>query len=176
MDAKQMKAALHALDDATVHPLQLIIGGGAAFVLAHHIPLSTMDIDGIPYKTQLSLSDIDRMVKKVAQKLSLPYDWFNTYFSTFTYSLPKDYGTRLVCILKGKNLTAWALSKEDLLIMKCFAAREKDIAHAKLLINKGVDLVLVSNHLQYCIDIGLPKSQEASDFFYDLCEQMGIEP
>ena len=175
MDAQQMKAALQALDDEIPEPLRLLVGGGAAFVLAHHIPLSTMDIDGIPYQTKLELAEIDRVVKKVAKKLNLPPDWLNTYFATFTYSLPKDYGSRLVSIFKGKRLTAFALSKEDLLIMKCFAGREKDLPHARALLKKGLKTSLVAKHLQHCIEIGLPKAQRASDFFYDLCEQMGIK-
>lgn len=95
MEAKKMKEALVALDEAVSKPLSLLVGGGAAFVLAYHIPLSTMDIDAIPYKTELDLAEFDACVKKVAKKLSLPPDWLNPYFSTFTYSLPKDYGVRL---------------------------------------------------------------------------------
>lgn len=175
MDARRMKEALKALDEEAKAPFSLLIGGGAAFILGHHISLSTIDIDGIPYKTKLSLSEIDSWVKKVAKRLKLPSDWLNTYFAAFTYSLPKDYGTRLARVFEGKHLKAFALGKEDLLIMKCFAGREKDVPHAKLLLKKSLDVNLVSEHLHQCLKEGLPKAQEALDFFYDICEQMGIE-
>ncbi len=174
MEAEQMKKALAALDKEVREPLQLLVGGGAAFVLAHHIPLSTSDIDAIPFKTKMTLAELDVHAKRVAAKLKLPPDWLNNYFATFTYSLPKDYGDRLVSIFKGKKLTALALGKEDLLVMKCFAGREKDIPHARLLLKKKIDLKTVSQHLHHCLEERLPKAQEALDFFYDLCEWQGV--
>lgn len=175
MDAEQMKKALEALDREIPESLQLLVGGGAAFVLAHHIPLSTSDIDAIPFKTKMTLSELDAHAKSVAQKLKIPSDWLNNYFASFTYSLPKDYGDRLVSIFKGKKMNVLALSKEDLLIMKCFAGREKDIPHIRMLLKKNVNTKLISKHLHYCLDEGLPKAQEALDFFYDLCEAEGLE-
>ena len=175
MDGKQMIQALQALDQAVMEPLSILIGGGAAFILAHQIPLSTMDIDGIPYKTKLRPADLDPYVKKVAKKLNIPGDWLNSYFATFTYSLPKDYGDRLIPILQGKKITALALGAEDLLIMKCFAGREKDIPHVRLLLKKKLNLKMISKHLHQCLDEKLPNAQKACDFFYDLCEQAGID-
>ena len=175
MNQKQMLEALKELDKALPQAVQLLIGGGAAFVLAHHIPLSTSDIDGIPYQSQLKQMDLDVYVKQVSDILKIPKDWLNPYFATFTYSLPKDYGSRLLTIFTGKKLKALALSKEDLLIMKCFAGREKDIPHASTLLKKKLNLSLVAQHLHYCIDERLPKAQEATDFFYDLCNQLGID-
>lgn len=170
-----MEAALKGLEAELKTPLKLLIGGGAAFVLAHRIPLTTNDIDGIPYQTTLTAAQLDPAVKRVASKLNIPADWLNTYFATFTYSLPKDYGGRLVPVYRGKKLTALALAKEDLLIMKCFAGREKDIPHARALLKKGLDTSLVSGHLHQCLQEGLPNAQAALDFFYDLCEQLGIK-
>lgn len=175
MNAEQMLKALKALDRELPEPVKLLIGGGAAFILAHHIPLSTMDIDGIPFKSRLQPADLDSRIKKVAKFLGLPPDWLNTYFAAFTYSLPKDYGERLVSVLKGKKLEVWALGKEDLLIMKCFAGREKDIPHARLLLKKNVDVKRVEQHLNQCIDENLPNARQAADFFYDICEQTGTD-
>lgn len=174
MNAQQMKEALKALDHWLPKPIQLLIGGGAAFILAHNIPLSTMDIDGIPYKTDLKPADLDSYLKKVAKQLQIPPDWLNSYFGTFTYSLPKDYGERLISIYTGKKINALALGKEDLLIMKCFAGRDKDTPHAIQLLKKGVNTTLVADHLHRCVEEGLPKAQQACDFFYDLCEQIGL--
>lgn len=175
MDAKRMKEALGALDKLLTKDCQLLIGGGAAFLLAHQISLSTVDMDAVPYQTSLSAAELDGFVKKVAARLKIPSDWLNTYFATFTYSLPKDYGSRLVKVFQGKRLTAKALGKEDLLIMKCFAGREKDIMHAKLLLKKNLDGELVSKHLHRCVEENLPSAPKALDFFYEICEQLGID-
>lgn len=169
-----MKAALKALDRIIPESLHLLIGGGAAFLLAHQIPLSTEDIDGIPFRSKMKPADLDPYIKKVAASLGLPSDWLNQYFAIFTYSLPKDYGERLVKILAGKKLTAWALGKEDLLIMKCFAGREKDIPHGLALLKKPLNTKIVADHLHACAEEGLPNAQKACDFFYDMCEQLGI--
>lgn len=71
--------------------------------------------------------------------------------------------------------SALALGLEDLLIMKCFAGREKDIPHARALLKKGLDTKLVSKHLHHCTEASLPKANEALDFFYDVCEQAGVD-
>ncbi len=175
MDRTQMLKALKGLDKEIPEPMKLLVGGGAAFILAHQIPLSTMDMDGIPFQSKITVAELDPYVKKVATKLNLPKDWLNNYFATFTYSLPKDYGKRLVSVYKGKNLEAVALGKEDLLIMKCFAGRDKDLPHAKALLKKGVRAALVKEHLHHCLKENLPNAQRALDLFYELCEQLGIE-
>lgn len=170
-----MKRALKALDQKVPESFHLLIGGGAAFLLGHQIPLSTMDIDGIPFKTKLKPADLDVYVKEVAGDLGIPHDWLNSYFGTFTYSLPKDYGDRLIPVFTGKKITALALGKEDLLIMKCFAHRAKDVSHAAALIKKGVDLGKVAAHLHRCREEGIPKGADALDFFYEMCERLGVE-
>lgn len=170
-----MREALKGLDKEIKEPMKLLIGGGAAFILAHRIPLTTMDMDAIPFQSKMTIGELDPCVKKVAAKLQLPKDWLNHYFATFTYSLPKDYGERLVSVYQGKHLHALALGKEDLLIMKCFAGREKDRPHARALLKKGVRLPIVKEHLHYCLKENLPNAQKALDCFYELCDQLGID-
>jgi hypothetical protein len=61
-----------------------------------------------------------------------------------------------------------ALGVEDLLIMKCFAGREKDIGHARALLKKGPDLALVDGRIHQLIEKGIQGAREAGDFFDDL--------
>jgi hypothetical protein len=42
-----------------------------------------------------------------------------------------------------------------MLIMKCFAHREKDLGHARALLKKGVDLKLVERAIEEARDRGL---------------------
>lgn len=176
MNHNTMKRALAELDCFLPEKMKLLIGGGAAFVLAHRIPLATMDIDGIPYQTTMTLPELDIYVKKVATKCHIPSDWLNPYFSSFTFSLPADYGQRLVAVYEGTQLTALALGKEDLVIMKCFAGRAKDVSHVAALLKQGLDTDLVLDHLTRCIEKNLPNAQKAEDFFYEICDQVGIAP
>lgn len=172
MNTREMKKALKALDLAlkrhSYPKARLLIGGGGAFNLAYDIPLRTQDIDGVLFKSQIAPDELDKLVKEVARQLSLPGDWLNPYFETFLYCLPNDYADRLVEVYRGSCLEVHALSLHDLLVMKCFAAREKDLPHAKLLVKKGADLNLVEEHLQSLQSKGIPNAKKALDFLYEV--------
>lgn len=136
-------------------------------LLAHHFPLSTNDIDAVP-AVGISMGELDGLVKEVAQELSLPWDWLNPYFSTFAHVLPGDYGKRLIEVCKFKCLTVSALSKEDLLIMKCFAARQKDVIHARVLVKKGAKVDFVRTHIKHLQEKKIPGCERAKQFLFEI--------
>lgn len=167
LSAQKMRKALERLDELLHQNLKLIIGGGGAMVLAHHFELATMDIDAIPTKG-FDLQELAPLIKRIAKEHNLAPDWLNPYFSTFSYTLPSNYGERLQVVLSGKMLEALALGKEDLLIMKCFAHRPKDVVHARALIKKGADVKLVERHLEMLHKKEIPGALEALDFLDEL--------
>ena len=126
LTVEQIKAAFRRLDDLLVLPLRLIIGGGGAMLLAHEFPLATNDVDGVPAVGGAS-GGLPTLVERIAEELGLAHDWLNPYFSTFMHVLPSDYEKRLVTVFQADRLRVDALSKNDLLIMKCFAGRPKDV-------------------------------------------------
>ncbi|MBI4125878.1 MAG: hypothetical protein HY465_00135 [Deltaproteobacteria bacterium] len=174
MKQQVMEQALAALDASLPKPVTLLIGGGAALLLAHKIRLETLDIDAVPLTSALTPAELDPLVKAVARELKISPHWLNDYFNTFTYTLPKDFRERLVPVFRGKNLTALALGREDLLIMKCFAGREKDIGHARVLIRRGANTDMVRTHLQTFIDKGLPGADHAVRFLEDLLDEREV--
>ncbi|MEO5970190.1 MAG: DUF6036 family nucleotidyltransferase, partial [Bdellovibrionia bacterium] len=133
LTAEMMETALTCLDKKLNHPVRLIVGGGAAMILAHHFPLATTDIDGIPGAGSTA-EELDPFIKQVAIELNIAKDWLNPYYVTFTHVLPPDYSSRLVSVFAFSHLNVLALSKDDLLIMKCFAGRFKDQPHARALL------------------------------------------
>ncbi len=163
INAKISKAGFQALDRLLKKSVKLIMGGGGAMILGHHFPLATTDIDAIP--KGIPIEEFDVLVKQVAQELSLPSDWLNVYFSTFVYVLPEDYESRLKHVFKGLHLQVFALGAEDLLIMKCFAHRPKDVGHTRFLIKNGADLELVEARIEELRAKGIPEAQKAIDFF-----------
>lgn len=163
-----MLKAFGCLNKMLEAPLTLIVGGGGAMILAHAYPLATAGIDAVP--KGMDLAETDKVIKKVAKDLNLPGDWLNPYFSTFSHVLPQDYGSRLVNVFSEKKLTALALGKEDLLVMKCFAHRAKDILHAKALIKSGVDTSFVEEHIIGLQETKVPGSDEALDFLDELLD------
>jgi hypothetical protein len=158
--------ALKRLDELLEFKVTLLVGGGGAMILAHNFPLSTTDLDAIPKSH--SPDAIDTQVKRVAKELDISSDWLNPYFSTFTHTLPNDYGDRLINVFSGENLTALALGREDLLIMKCFAARAKDVAHARALVKAGADLRFVESHIESLKKKRIPGAAKALDFLDEL--------
>ena len=161
--------ALRRLDELLKKPVTLIAGGGGAMILAHGFPLATTDLDAVP--KSIGPEEIDPFVKIIAKELELPGDWLNPYFSTFTHTLPADYGDRLINVFMGKQLTVLALGREDLLIMKCYAGRSKDIAHARALLQAGADTDFVESHLEILKKKRIPGSAAALDFLDDLMDK-----
>jgi len=168
-----MIEAFKALDVKLTAPLIMVIGGGAAMLLAHGVPLATHDIDGVPLDSQMPPSEVERMVREVASELGISPHWYNDYFKTFTFALPPNFRERLVEVFKGKFLIVKALGALDLLVMKCMAGREKDIGHARALVRRGADWREAEAHLSRLVEKGLPGAAEAMRFLEDVVEGEG---
>lgn len=166
LDAPRLQSAFQALDRLLDRPVTLIVGGGTAMMLAYRLPVRTTDVDAYPREG--SLDDILPAIREVAKAQGLPADWINPWFETFAYVLPPDYGARLRTVFQGGRLTASALGLEDLLVMKCFAGREKDIGHARALLKRGPDLRVVERRIQELAERGVAGAQDALDFLDDL--------
>lgn len=155
-------------------PARLVVGGGAAMILAYDHPLATQDVDAFAAQGGLRVADLDHLAKQVAAEMDIEPDWLNAHFETFTGVLPDDYGARLRRVFEGAHLTVDALGPEDLLIMKCFAGRDKDLPHARRLIHLADDLDLVDHHLSRLVERRYPKAEQAADYFDDLRDDEGV--
>lgn len=169
-----MLQALKEVDKKLKSPVNVIVGGGAAMLLAYDVPLATMDIDGLLTETSVTAAEFDSLVKAVAFEMKISPHWFNSFFDSFTYTIPIDYKERLTKIYNGKFLHVSAFGKEELLLMKCFSGREKDIGHAKALVKRGADIDLVESQIEKLKEKAVPGAQKAMDFLEDVCEQVGM--
>ena len=172
LNKKRILSAFKLLDKITPMSFELIVGGGSAMICSYGFPLGTVDVDVIIKKT--SLMELDKYIKMTALKLSLPPNWLNTWFSSFTHLLPVDYEKRLNTLFKGKKVLARSFGKEDLLVLKCFAHRAKDVSHSKTLIQKGADINLVENHIKALIENNLPNGEKDLYFLYDLLDELEV--
>jgi hypothetical protein len=164
-----MHLALSRLDDLIECHVTLIIGGGGAMILAHHFPLATTDIDAV--SKGIDMGDLSPFIKQVARELKIPADWLNPYYATFAHTLPSDYGDRLIEVFKGQHITGKSLGREDLLIMKCFAHRSKDIAHARALVKAGANTDFVFDHIEGLQKQNVKGCQEAIDFLDEILDE-----
>lgn len=167
---KIMEKAFKLLDKKLNTSVILIMGGGGAMIFAHHFPLVTTDVDAIPKGIDIEALSI--LAKEIALELSLPPDWLNSYFSTFSYVILPDFEENLIEVFSGKWLKVQCLSKEDMLIMKCFAHRPKDVSHTKALIKNGVNIKKVEDHIEYLKSKKIYGAEKALDFLDDVLEQV----
>ncbi len=114
------------------------------------------------------LDEIAPHVRAVARELGLAPDWVNPHYETFAHVLPADYGARLREVFAGERLLVMALGVEDLLVMKCFAGREKDVGHARALLKRSPDLRIVERRIEELVERGVPGALDAADFLDDL--------
>lgn len=169
LQAEALRRAFQALDARLEAPLTLVVGGGTAMMLAYGLPVRTTDVDAYP--TRGRLEDIAPKLRAVARELGLAADWVNPYYETFAHVLPADYATRLKEVFAGQRLRVMALGVEDLLVMKCFAGREKDVGHARALLRRKPDLAVVERRLEELVEKGVPGALDAADFLDDIREE-----
>ena len=172
LDRDLALSAFEHLDGRVPAGTHLVVGGGAAMILGYKYVLTTDDVDAFTAKGSATLSDIDRAAKAVARQLNLDPQWLNSYFDTYTDVLPSDFKDRLRRIYKGERLTVDVLGPEDLLVMKCFAGRDKDRPHALKLIRLAKDLDVVDRRLTELVEKRRPDAQKAADYFDDLRDEV----
>jgi len=142
-------------------------------VLAYQHPVATQDVDAFAAKGGLRMAELDAMARSVAEEMQIEPDWLNSHFETFTAVLPRDYATRLISVFRGQHLRVDALGPEDLLVMKCFAGRDKDLPHARKLIRLANDLSIVDKQLEFLVERRYPGAERAADYFDDLRDEVG---
>jgi hypothetical protein len=174
LDQKRMQRALALLDQRVTQTAHLVIGGGAAMTLAYQHPIATQDVDAFAAKGGMRMVELDALAREVADELEIEPDWLNAHFETFTPVLPRDYASRLRPVFQGKHLQVDALGPEDLLVMKCFAARDKDLPHARKLLKLAQDLSVVDKQLDYLVERRYLGAERAADYFDDLRDEAGL--
>jgi hypothetical protein len=143
-------------------------------VLAYQHPVATQDVDAFAAKGGLRMAELEAMARSVAEQLQIEPDWLNAHFETFTAVLPRDYASRLRSVFEGAHVRVDALGPEDLLVMKCFAGRDKDLPHARKLLHAAKDLSVVDKQLEYLIERRYPGAERAADYFDDLRDEAGL--
>jgi hypothetical protein len=174
LDSRRMRRALADLDALLESRAHLVVGGGAAMVLAYDHPIATQDVDAFAVRGSLRIGELDQLAKRVAKQLDIEPDWLNGHFETFAGVLPSDYATRLRPVYRGEHLQVDALGPEDLLVMKCFAGRDKDRPHARALLKVASDLGVVDRQLELLASKRYPGAQKAADYFDDLRDEANL--
>jgi len=174
LDRKTLMEAFACLDRHVPgkKSAHLVLGGGAAMIAAYDHRLATRDVDATTARGGLRMADLAAASRAVAEEMDLEPDWLNPHFEVYTPVLPSDYGTRLRRVFEGERLRVDALGPEDLLLMKCFAGRDKDLSHARKLVRMAQDLDVVDRRLAELGERGYPGAARAADAFDDLRDEV----
>lgn len=108
-------------------PIDILLIGGAAGVLTEQLPLSrtTTDCDVMFYRPKDAGDAILEAVQQVAAKNQLPKNWLN--FEAMQLDiLPHGWHRRQIHIADFGPLHVYAVSRRDLLAMKCYANHTQD--------------------------------------------------
>jgi hypothetical protein len=99
------------------------------------------------------------LIREVADEEQLPPGWLNGSIQSYTYVLPPDYRDRLVALPPFGHLRVWLLSRRDVILMKVFGLRPRDVADLKAIAPRVEGLAFVRGQLSR---IGAKEPEKAS--------------
>jgi len=126
MAGDKLNRALNALGSRRNTRTEIIIGGAAAMILSGELARTTSDCDVIFSDPEIGQMQED--IRSVADSLNLTAGWLNGSVQSYLDILPPDYRTRLKTLPTQGNLRISVLHRQDVLVMKFFAGRVRDMA------------------------------------------------
>jgi hypothetical protein len=125
MTRETLWTALAALGRRARQPISLVLGGSAALILDNELRRPTGDGDVVT--SEPGLGDLQELIRDVAEHEQLPSGWLNGSIQSYTYILPRDYRDRLVTLPPFGRLTVSLLSRRDVVLMKVYGQRPRDV-------------------------------------------------
>ena len=117
--------ALSALGRRASGPVSLVLGGSAALILSNDLPRPTDDGDVVT--SEPGMGELQALIREIADSEGLPPGWLNGSIQSYTYVLPADYTSRLVSMPPFGRLQVRLLSRRDVILMKVYGMRPRDI-------------------------------------------------
>jgi hypothetical protein len=150
MARQEILRILHALGEHLPPDIKIdiLLIGGAAGVLTGQLPLNrtTTDCDVIFYRPETAGNTILAAVQTVAVKEKLPENWLN--FEAMQLDiLPHGWHTRQIHIADFGPLHVYAVSRRDLLAMKCYANHTQDREDVQVMRPTREELAFVRTYL-----------------------------
>lgn len=122
---REILAALTELGAQALDPVRIVLGGSAALILVDALNRPTADGDVILAEPELN--DIQPLLRRAADAAGVPQGWLNTSIRSYLDALPSDYTERIRWLPPFRQLTVGVLDRRDVLAMKVYARRARDI-------------------------------------------------
>lgn len=136
-----MRSLAIRLEQNHAEPVELVVCGGSALILAGMISRTTRDIDVVALIRQGIIctpdplpADLVLAIREVAEDLDLPEDWLNNGPSRgdgglFQMGLPAGFADRLHRTIYSNRLTVHLIDRIDQIHFKLYAAVDRGGYH-----------------------------------------------
>lgn len=164
MTRQTLWAALSALGARAPHPVSLVLGGSAALILGDSLQRPTDDADIV--SSEPGIDALQPLIRDVADASHLPPGWLNGSIQAYTYILAPDYVERLRTLPPFGRLRVALLSRVDILLMKVFALRARDVDDLRALAPTASERAFVARQIDR-LAIREPVKADAMRAFLD---------
>ena len=117
--------ALQALGQRVRGRTEVVLGGAGALILTGQLDRVTDDGDVL--RSSPDIGQLQADIRAVAETLDLPPGWLNGSIQSYTDVLPPDYEVRLMSLPTWGKLHVAVIHRKDVIVMKLFAGRPRDI-------------------------------------------------
>lgn len=162
MGEEDLRKALLALGERLRARTDIVVGGASALILTGELPRATSDFDVL-----YSDPDIGRLqedIRAVADRLHLTPGWLNGSIQTYLDVLPPDYKARLITLPARGKLHIALLHRQDIIVMKLFAGRSRDLTDIVALRPTPKELQFVRSELPRLKRIDQPRAARLESF------------
>ena len=146
LDGDRLKDAFAALGERLRKPTRVLIGGAGALILRGELSRATTDCDVLHAHPDMGQLQSD--IRTVAESCGLPSGWLNGSAQTYAEILPPDYESRLHSLPRFGRLQVMVLHRQDVLVMKLYAGRPRDLADIAALAPTDTELQFARNQLK----------------------------
>jgi hypothetical protein len=145
MGEDDLQSALDALGERLRARTEIVVGGAGALILTGELPRATSDFD-VLYSNP-DMGQLQEDIRAVAERLNLTPGWLNGSIQSYLDVLPPDYKTRLRTLPSRGRLHIALLHRQDILVMKLFAGRPRDLRDVTTLRPTVAELEFVRGQL-----------------------------
>lgn len=156
---------LSALGRRAPRPISIVLGGSAALILNNDLPRPTDDGDVVT--SEPGIGELQSLIREIADSEGLPPGWLNGSIQSYAYVLPADYTSRLVSLPPFDRLRVRLLSRRDVVLMKVYGMRPRDIEDLVSIHPTADELAFVRAQLPRIGAKEADKAREMAAFLYE---------
>lgn len=145
LDKHRLSEAFAALGDRLQRPARVTVGGAGALILGGDLNRATTDCDVL--RSSPDIGQLQGDIRAVAARCSLPSGWLNGSAQTYAEILPPDYETRQHSLPAFGRLQVMVIHRQDVLVMKLYAGRPRDLADIASLAPTAAELAFARTQL-----------------------------